>query len=98
LVDVPAQALESYGAVSAEVAQAMAEGIRRRTGSTVGVGITGIAGPDGGTAEKPVGLMYLGLAVANGSQVLERRFPGGRELVRWQASQTALDMVRRALK
>jgi nicotinamide-nucleotide amidase len=94
-VDVPAEIIESRGAVSPEVAVALADGIRRRTGSTLGVGITGVAGPAGGTPEKPVGLVHI--ALANGSTPRERglHFPGDRERVRWQASQTALDMVRR---
>jgi nicotinamide-nucleotide amidase len=94
-VDVPAAIIESRGAVSAEVAVALADGIRRRTRSTLGVGITGVAGPGGGTPEKPVGLVHI--ALADGSTPVERRlhFPGDRERVRWQASQTALDMLRR---
>jgi nicotinamide-nucleotide amidase len=94
-VDVPAEIIESRGAVSPEVAVALADGIRRRTGSTLGVGITGVAGPAGGTPEKPVGLVHI--ALANGSTPRERglHFPGDRDRVRWQASQTALDMVRR---
>src|SRR5580704_1501706 len=94
-VDVPATMIESHGAVSAEVAQALADGIRRRTGSTLGIGITGVAGPGGGTPEKPVGLVHI--ALADGKAPVERgmNFPGDRERVRWQATQTALDMVRR---
>jgi nicotinamide-nucleotide amidase len=94
-VDVPAEMIQAHGAVSAEVAMALADGIRRRTGSTLGVGITGVAGPGGGTPEKPVGLVHI--ALADGGAPRERgiRFPGDRERVRWQASQTALDMVRR---
>jgi nicotinamide-nucleotide amidase len=94
-VDVPAAIIESRGAVSAEVALALADGIRRRTGSTLGVGITGVAGPGGGTPEKPIGLVHI--ALADGNAPVERglRFPGDRERVRWQASQTALDMLRR---
>ncbi len=94
-VDVPAEMIQAQGAVSAEVAVALADGIRRRTGSTLGVGITGVAGPGGGTPEKPVGLVHI--ALADGGAPRERGicFPGDRERVRWQASQTALDMVRR---
>lgn len=94
-VDVPAGMIEAHGAVSAEVALALADGIRRRTGSTLGVGITGVAGPSGGSIEKPVGLVHI--ALTDGSTPVERgpRFPGDRERVRWQASQTALEMVRR---
>jgi len=92
---VPKAMIDAHGAVSAEVAIALADGIRRRVGSTLGVGITGVAGPDGGTPEKPVGLVHI--AVADGHSPIERRlqYLGDRERVRWQASQTALDMVRR---
>jgi nicotinamide-nucleotide amidase len=94
-VDVPRELLEAKGAVSPEVANALAEGVRRRSGATLGLGITGIAGPGGGSAEKPVGLVHI--ALANGAATRERRFhfPGDRDMVRWQASQMALDMVRR---
>jgi nicotinamide-nucleotide amidase len=93
--DVPAELIESKGAVSAEVARALAEGIRRRTGATLGVGITGIAGPGGGSPEKPVGLVYVALANTAGSKEAALQFPGDRERIRWHASQAALDMVRR---
>ncbi len=93
--DVPAALIEAKGAVSPEVAQALATGIRRRTGATLGIGITGIAGPGGGTPEKPVGLVHIALADATGAQDRVLRFPGDRERIRWHASQTALDMVRR---
>jgi len=93
-VDVPKELIEAKGAVSAEVAIALAEGIRRRVGSTLGVGITGIAGPGGGSEEKPVGLVHLALASTSGVKERVARFPGDREMVRLQASQAALDMVR----
>jgi nicotinamide-nucleotide amidase len=93
--DVPAALIETRGAVSPEVAQALATGIRLRTGATIGVGITGIAGPGGGTPEKPVGLVYIALADVAGFKEHTGRFPGDRERIRWFASQTALDMVRR---
>jgi nicotinamide-nucleotide amidase len=79
------------------VAAALAEGIRKRCKATLGVGITGVAGPAGGTEEKPVGLVYNGLASEDGTQVEERKFPGDRKRVRWFATQLALDMVRRKL-
>ena len=94
---VPASLLAKHGAVSREVATALAEGIRKRTKATLGVAITGVAGPNGGTPEKPVGLVYHALATENGTQVEERKFPGDRKRVRWFASQLALDMVRRKL-
>jgi nicotinamide-nucleotide amidase len=92
--DVPAELIAVKGAVSSEVAVALAQGIRRRVGSTLGVGITGIAGPGGGSEEKPVGTVHL--AVAGPAGVRERavRLIGDRDMVRLQASQAALDMVR----
>jgi len=92
--DVPAELIEMRGAVSPEVAVALADGIRRRTGATLGVGITGIAGPTGGTPEKPVGTVYVAIADAAVSKERLVRFPGERDRVRWWASQTALDLVR----
>jgi nicotinamide-nucleotide amidase len=94
-VDVPADIIESRGAVSAEVAVALADGIRRRTGATIGVGVTGIAGPTGGTPEKPVGTVHVAIADVSGSKERGVRYPGERDRIRWQASQTALDLVRR---
>ena len=93
--DVPVELIEAKGAVSAEVAVALAEGIRRSTGATLGLGITGIAGPGGATPEKPVGTVHI--ALANDAATKERgyHFPGDRERIRQYASQTALDMVRR---
>jgi nicotinamide-nucleotide amidase len=95
--DVPADLIAKHGAVSREVAAALAEGIRKRCGATYGLGITGVAGPTGGTPEKPVGLVFHGLASEQGTEVVERSFPGDRKRVRWFASQQALDMVRRRL-
>jgi nicotinamide-nucleotide amidase len=95
--DVPASLITKHGAVSREVAAALAEGIRKRCKATFGVGITGVAGPAGGTAEKPVGRVYHALAAENGTQVEERNFPGDRKRIRWFASQQALDMIRRKL-
>jgi nicotinamide-nucleotide amidase len=95
LVDVPAELIESKGAVSPEVALALADGIRKRTGATIGVGVTGIAGPGGGTPEKPVGLVHIGIADDRGPRERRFQFPGDRERIRMHASQTALDSVRR---
>lgn len=92
--DVPPELIFAKGAVSSEVAVALADGIRRRVGSTFGVGITGIAGPGGGSEEKPVGTVHIALAHATGVKERGLHFPGDRELIRWQASQIALDMVR----
>ena len=97
LADVPAALIMKHGAVSREVAAALAEGIRKRCGSTFGVGITGIAGPTGGTPEKPVGLVFHALAADSGTEVEERNFAGDRKRIRQFASQQALDMVRRKL-
>ncbi|MBV8114707.1 MAG: competence/damage-inducible protein A [Silvibacterium sp.] len=89
--------IERHGAVSREVAAALAQGIRKRCHTTLGAGVTGIAGPSGGSEDKPVGLVYLGLSDGDETEVLERRFGGDRERIRHYASQTALDMVRRRL-
>ena len=95
LVGVPAELIEAKGAVSSEVALAMAEGIRKQTGATIGVSITGIAGPTGGTPEKPVGTVHIAVADPRGSQEKMWRFPGDRERIRFFAMQNALDAVRR---
>jgi len=97
LAGVPADMIERHGAVSREVAAALAEGIRYRCESTLGIGITGVAGPSGGTPEKPVGLVFHALASAGGTEVIERNFPGDRKRIRWFATTLALDMVRRKL-
>jgi nicotinamide-nucleotide amidase len=96
-LQIEATLIERVGAVSAEVAAEMAAGARRVARADVGVGITGIAGPDGGTPEKPVGLVFIGLDGRAGTRVHRARFPGGRERVRFQATQVALEMVRRGL-
>jgi nicotinamide-nucleotide amidase len=92
--DVPAEIIKTKGAVSSEVAIALADGIRRRVGSTLGVGITGIAGPGGGSEEKPVGTVHVAVSHAGGVKERGARFPGDREAIRWHAAQLALDMVR----
>ena len=89
--------LERQGAVSEEVAAALAAGAMKAAGAGVGVGITGIAGPDGGTAEKPVGLVFVAIDGAAGTRVKRSLLPGGRERVRFQATQVALEMLRRGL-
>ncbi len=95
--DVPQLLLAEHGTVSKEVALALAEGIRKRCKANIGVGITGIAGPGGGTPEKPVGLVYIAVSDGLTPDVVERRFVGDRERIRQFASQLALDMVRRKL-
>lgn len=97
LAGVDPQLIAKVGAVSREVAVALAEGIRERCGSAVGLGVTGIAGPGGGTDEKPVGLVYLAVSDAEGTDVLEKRFSGDRAAIRYYASQQGLDLVRRRL-
>lgn len=89
--------LERHGAVSEPVAAAMAAGARRKAGAEVGVGVTGVAGPDGGTPEKPVGLVFVALDGAAGTRVRRALFPGDRERIRFQATQSALEMLRRGL-
>ncbi len=97
LAGVPPIMIAEHGAVSREVAEALAEGIRKRCKATYGVGVTGIAGPGGGTDQKPVGLVFIALSDGERTDVLERKFPGDRERIRHWASQQALDMVRRKL-
>ncbi|MGI8655275.1 MAG: competence/damage-inducible protein A [Pyrinomonadaceae bacterium] len=94
---VDANLIAARGAVSAEVAEAMADGVRRRADTDFGISVTGIAGPSGGTEEKPVGLVYI--ALADDAHVEHRKLmlPGDRHLIRWRASQAALDLLRRRL-
>lgn len=95
--NVPPMLIQAHGAVSREVAQAMADGIRDECRASIGVGITGIAGPTGGTPEKPVGLVYVAVCDGKKTEVVERQFPGDRERIRVYATQQALDLVRRFL-
>ena len=85
------------GAVSAPVARAMAEGIRKRANTDFGLSVTGIAGPGGGTEEKPVGLVYIALSDEVQTKHRKLQIPGDRQLVRWRASQAALDLLRKRL-
>ena len=94
---VPAELIARHGAVSAEVAKALAQGIRARTGATVGVGVTGIAGPMGATETKPLGLVHIAVCDPQGCDAVERTFRGDRNRVREWAAQQALDLVRRRL-
>ena len=94
---VPEATLSEFGAVSAEAASAMATGMRERAKTDYAISVTGIAGPDGGTVEKPVGTVFLGYSDATGSKTLKLVLPGDRELIRWRSSQAALDYLRRQL-
>jgi len=97
LAGVDPELFAAHGAVSEQVARALAEGVRRRFGADLGIGITGIAGPGGGSEEKPVGTVHLALAAADGTRHRALRLPGDRERVRTMAAQAALEMVRRGL-
>jgi nicotinamide-nucleotide amidase len=94
---VPSELLAAHGAVSAEVAEAMAQGVRRQLGADVAVAVTGIAGPDGGTPEKPVGLVYLHAEGPGGGLGREFSFPGDRAAIRARSVTGALHLVRRLL-
>jgi nicotinamide-nucleotide amidase len=98
LLGVPPALLREHGAVSEAVARALAAGARAATGATFGVGITGIAGPGGGSESKPVGTVHVALCGPEGDLVhRQARFPGERQRVRWQTSQLALELLRREL-
>ncbi len=97
LLGVDARLILAEGAVSASVAEAMAEGVRERAGTDFGLAVTGIAGPDGGTEEKPVGLVFVALADDAHTEHRRLTLPGDRHLVRWRASQAVLDLLRRRL-
>ncbi|OGO79129.1 MAG: competence/damage-inducible protein A [Clostridiales bacterium GWB2_37_7] len=96
-LNVKEETLLKHGAVSAETAQEMALGIRIASNTDVGISVTGIAGPNGGTAEKPVGLFYIGLAIGDKVEAHRLCFPASREKVRWNAATSALDILRREL-
>jgi nicotinamide-nucleotide amidase len=98
LLGVDEAILRAHGAVSAQCAEAMARGVSSRAGAACGVSITGIAGPDGGTPTKPVGTVFIGLAVNGAVSSRRFRFGGDRASVKWQSSVMALDMLRRALE
>jgi len=93
LLDVPESTLESFGAVSEPVAKAMAEGARRCFGCDFAVAVTGIAGPGGGTPEKPVGLVYMAVAGPEGVSATKHRFSGERASVKEQTAEAALTML-----
>jgi competence/damage-inducible protein CinA-like protein len=97
LLGVDKKLIKEFGAVSQQVARDMARGVRHKAKTDFGLAVTGVAGPDGGSEEKPVGLVYV--ALADDAHTEHKRFviPGDRELIRWRASQAALDMLRRRL-
>src|SRR5213594_1300781 len=97
LLGVDKKLILAEGAVSQQVARDMARGVRHRAGTDFGLAVTGIAGPDGGTEDKPVGLVYIALADEAHTEHKRFKLPGDRELIRWRASQAALDMLRRRL-
>ena len=98
LLKVPEETIVTYGAVSSQTAVAMAEGIRKLRGIEVGIGVTGIAGPAGGTEAKPVGLVYIALSSPVRVECKEFRFDGDREMIKLQASEAALNMIRGLLE
>ncbi len=98
LLGVSPDVLDKHGAVSAEVAAAMARGVPERSGVSIGLSVTGIAGPGGATATKPVGLVYVGLNAGNGESIIkEHHFHGDRTVIKQRSSQAALDLLRRWL-
>jgi nicotinamide-nucleotide amidase len=106
LAGVPDEMIREHGAVSEAVAESLADGIRSRAGTNVGIGITGIAGPGGGTAEKPVGTVCIAVVVRSGDGAPDEHdarwvrtfaFFGGREMVKFQATQAAMNMLRLTL-
>jgi PncC family amidohydrolase len=94
LVGVPEALIREHGAVSEPVALAMAEGVRARAKTNVGIGVTGIAGPGGGTPEKPVGTVAVAVAAQDHIRVRTFRFIGERDLVKFQAAQASMNMLR----
>lgn len=96
-LNVSESLIEEFGAVSREVAEQMAKGIREKAKTDFGISVTGIAGPAGGTKEKPVGLVFIGYSDANQTKSLELNLPGDRFLIRWRSSQAALDYLRRQI-
>jgi nicotinamide-nucleotide amidase len=97
LLGVPAEEIATHGAVSERVARLMAAGARARFGTEVGIAVTGIAGPGGGTPEKPVGTVWIAIDVLGAVSAMVRRYPGDRDEIRRRAAQNSLDMLRQAL-
>ncbi len=98
LLGVSPALIEKHGAVSSQVAEAMARGIREKARASFGLALTGVAGPSGGTPKKPVGLVYVALSWDKGTEVVKNLFLGNREKIKFQSSQKALDMARRHLE
>jgi nicotinamide-nucleotide amidase len=98
MLGVPDAILHEHGAVSAPCAEAMVRGVLRISGADCGLAVTGIAGPDGGTPTKPVGTVFIGVAVRDRVESRHFHFTGDRASVKWQSSQMALDMLRRRLE
>jgi len=98
LLGVPDAVLRAHGAVSAECAEAMARGVVRVAGSDCGIAVTGVAGPDGGSPAKPVGTVFIGVAVGEAVEARRFLFGGGRASVKWQSAEAALDLLRRRLE
>jgi nicotinamide-nucleotide amidase len=88
---VPVEIIEEFGAVSSQCAEAMAAGMRRQASTNYAISVTGIAGPDGGSSEKPVGLVFIGYDGPTGTRSINLTLPGDRYLIRWRASQAALN-------
>ncbi|HKW48850.1 MAG TPA: competence/damage-inducible protein A [Gemmatimonadaceae bacterium] len=97
LLGVDAADLAKHGAVSEQIARQMAEGVRGRLGATIGISITGVAGPGGGTPEKPVGTVWIAGALPEGTRAVQLKLIGDREEIRRRATQSSLELVRRAL-
>ncbi len=95
---VPHQLLKNYGAVSEEVARAMAEGVCKKTGAILGVSATGIAGPTGGTKEKPVGLVYMGVCLNGNTSVVKKIFKGTRKEIRIQTVEAVFSEIKKRLQ
>jgi len=96
-LNVTPQLIEKHGAVSKEVAEAMAKGMRERAKTDYSISVTGIAGPSGGSDEKPVGLVFIGFSSETETTSIKINLPGDRYLIRWRASQSALDLLRRKI-
>ncbi|MBW2646018.1 MAG: CinA family protein [Deltaproteobacteria bacterium] len=94
MLGVPKEVIETYGAVSEQTAKAMAEGIRTRSRTDLGLSVTGIAGPTGGTPGKPVGTVFIALASDKGTECQQHFFQGDRSAIRWEVSETALRWIR----